>query len=48
MEEMEQVMDEVPARSDYEKPTVAELGSVVELTQGSGSADTADMKRYYY
>lgn len=32
----------------YETPTFVELGGVVELTNGSGEDDTADMKRYYY
>jgi hypothetical protein len=31
----------------YEVPSLIELGSVVELTQGSGALDTADMKQWY-
>ncbi|MGH3812652.1 MAG: lasso RiPP family leader peptide-containing protein [Pseudonocardiaceae bacterium] len=33
----------------YEPPVVIDLGEVVELTLGSGAADTADMNtaRYY-
>jgi hypothetical protein len=32
----------------YEPPTFDEVGDVVELTRGTGSDDTADMKKYYY
>jgi len=32
---------------DYEPPVVIELGSVLEVTNGSGAEDTADMKRWY-
>lgn len=31
----------------YEAPSLIELGLVVEVTHGSASSDTADMKRYY-
>jgi len=33
--------------SGYEPPRMIELGSVVEVTQGSGQLDTADMKQWY-
>ncbi|MGH3829777.1 MAG: lasso RiPP family leader peptide-containing protein [Pseudonocardiaceae bacterium] len=33
--------------SGYEVPSLIELGSVVAVTQGSGDADTADMKQWY-
>lgn len=32
----------------YEPPQIRVLGDVVELTKGSRSDDTADMKAYYY
>lgn len=33
--------------ADHEAPSVIELGSVVEVTNGSRDDDTADMKRWY-
>ncbi|MGB9279145.1 MAG: lasso RiPP family leader peptide-containing protein [Pseudonocardiaceae bacterium] len=33
--------------TDYETPTMIELGSLVDVTNGSGEADTADMKQWY-
>jgi hypothetical protein len=44
---MDSTTDEVMVEIDYEVPTVIELGSLVEVTNGAGEADTADMKRYY-
>ncbi len=35
------------ADSGYEVPSLIELGSVVEVTQGSAAEDTADMKQWY-
>lgn len=34
-------------QAGYEAPALIELGSLVEVTNGAGEADTADMKRYY-
>ncbi|GAA1874307.1 lasso RiPP family leader peptide-containing protein [Myceligenerans crystallogenes] len=36
------------AHEPVESPVVTELGSLTELTLGSGANDTADMKQYYY
>lgn len=36
------------AQEQVESPVVTELGSLTELTLGSGANDTADMKQYYY
>lgn len=38
----------VSSEPSYQAPALVELGQVVELVQGSGSNDTADMKKYYY
>lgn len=38
---------DIIADSGYEAPILIELGSVMEVTQGSGEADTADMKQWY-
>lgn len=38
---------DVAADGGYEPPSMIELGSVVEVTQGSGQLDTADMKQWY-
>ncbi len=38
---------DVTADGGYEVPSLIELGSVVEVTQGAGEADTADMKQWY-
>ncbi|MBV9164267.1 MAG: lasso RiPP family leader peptide-containing protein [Pseudonocardiales bacterium] len=38
---------DITTDSAYEVPSLIELGSVVELTQGSGAVDTADMKQWY-
>lgn len=32
---------------DYEAPALIELGSLVDVTNGSGEADTANMKQWY-
>jgi hypothetical protein len=44
---MDSTTDETLVESDYETPTVIELGSLVEVTNGAGEVDTADMKQYY-
>lgn len=44
---MDSTADETMVETDYEAPTVIELGSLVEVTNGAGEADTADMKQYY-
>jgi hypothetical protein len=36
------------AQEQVESPVVTELGSLTDLTLGSGANDTADMKQYYY
>jgi hypothetical protein len=33
--------------TEYETPTVIELGSLVDVTNGAGELDTADMKQWY-
>jgi hypothetical protein len=38
---------EITTDSGYEAPRLIELGSIVELTRGSGAEDTADMKQWY-
>jgi hypothetical protein len=38
---------EITIDSGYEAPCLIEVGSIVELTQGSGAVDTADMKQWY-
>ncbi|WP_170067897.1 lasso RiPP family leader peptide-containing protein [Lentzea guizhouensis] len=32
----------------YETPSIIEAGGVVDLTNGGGREDTADMRKYYY
>lgn len=44
---MDSTVEETVIEVDYEAPAVIELGSVVEVTNGSGAEDTADMKRWY-
>lgn len=44
---MDSTTDEIMVETDYEAPTVIELGSLVEVTNGSGAVDTADMKQWY-
>lgn len=44
---MDSMTEETVVEADYEPPAVIELGSVVEVANGSGAADTADMKRWY-
>ncbi|MGH3547889.1 MAG: lasso RiPP family leader peptide-containing protein [Pseudonocardiaceae bacterium] len=45
---MDGITDEVMIEKvDYEAPAVIELGSLVDVTNGSGANDTADMKRWY-
>ena len=46
---MDHKIDQPDAAADhgYEPPSMIELGSVVETTQGSGRLDTADMKQWY-
>lgn len=44
---MDSTVEETVIEVDYEVPAVIELGSVVEVTNGSGAEDTADMKRWY-
>ncbi|MGH3872162.1 MAG: lasso RiPP family leader peptide-containing protein [Pseudonocardiaceae bacterium] len=45
---MDSATDEIVVETDYKAPTVIELGSLVELTNGSGANDTADMKQWYH
>lgn len=33
--------------AEYETPTVIELGSLVDVTNGAGELDTADVKQWY-
>ncbi|MGQ0718264.1 MAG: hypothetical protein ACT4NP_13345 [Pseudonocardiales bacterium] len=44
---MDSTVDETLVETDYEVPTVIELGLLVEVTNGSGAVDTADMKQWY-
>lgn len=44
---MDSTIDETLVETGYEVPTVIELGLLVEVTNGAGEADTADMKQYY-
>ncbi len=44
----EHVEVETVTHGVYEPPAMVELGSVVELTAGGQSHDTADMKRQYW
>ncbi|MGH3753710.1 MAG: lasso RiPP family leader peptide-containing protein [Pseudonocardiaceae bacterium] len=44
---MDSTTDEAMVETAYEAPTVIELGSLVEVANGAGEADTADMKQYY-
>jgi hypothetical protein len=44
---MDSTSDETLVETGYEAPTVIELGSLVEATNGAGELDTADMKQYY-
>lgn len=37
-----------PSVAIYETPQVIELGDIVELTNGNGADDTADMNAYYW
>lgn len=44
---MDSTTEETVVEAEYEAPAVIELGSVVEVTNGSAASDTADMKRWY-
>lgn len=44
---MDSTAGEILIETEYEAPTVIELGSLVEVTNGSGAVDTADMKQWY-
>lgn len=46
---MDDKIDQVGVAEDrgYEPPGMIELGSVVEVTQGSGQLDTGDMRQWY-
>lgn len=36
-----------PTSSSYEMPSLIELGSVVELTRGSGAVDPTGIQQWY-
>ncbi len=44
---MDSTAGEILVENDYEAPAVIELGSLLEVTNGAGAVDTADMKRWY-
>lgn len=46
---MESTADQAGTATEggYEAPSLIELGTVVELTNGSGQLDTADMRQWY-
>lgn len=44
---MDSAINEVLVETDYEIPAVIELGSLVEVANGSAANDTADMKQWY-